>query len=101
MTPEEQAKYELLERIRPARGLLSQASGWVRALAQDELKPYGIDIKVDVADSLEDVVRQLDEIIDMLNGNRVADAYGLYRHKLPEVKRYTSLANLLWKAFSL
>lgn len=97
MTPGEEAKRELLERIRHARGVLSQASGWVRALSDDELKPYGINVKPDVADSLDDVVRQLDDIIDMLRGDRIADAYGLYRYKWPKIKQYIDLANLLWK----
>lgn len=101
MTPEEEARQEFLERIRAARGTLTQASGWVRALSADELKPYGIDIKPEVADSLDSVVKQLDEIIDMLNGDQVAEAFALYRYQLPKVKGFLDLARVLWKAFNL
>lgn len=96
MTPEEEAKQEILERVRVARGLLSQASGWVRALADDDLKPFGIDIKPEVADSIEGVVTQLDEIIELMKGDRYADARALYRYKWPELKRYVDLAQILW-----
>lgn len=98
---EEKSRQELIERIRAARGVLSQASGWVRALSADELKPYGIDIRPEVGDSLDGIVVQMDEIIDMLNGDRLVEARALYRYKWPEVKQYIDLARALWKVFSL
>lgn len=48
-------------------------AGWVRALADEDLKPFGIDIKPEVADSIEGVVTQLDEIIELMRGDRFAE----------------------------
>jgi hypothetical protein len=93
---QEEAKRELLDRVGSARAGLSQASGWVRALSHEELKPFGIDIKPEVADGIDRVVEQLDEIIDMMRGDRIAEARGLFRYKYPEWKRYFDLAHLLW-----
>ncbi|MBI6546493.1 MAG: hypothetical protein HY692_06840 [Cyanobacteria bacterium NC_groundwater_1444_Ag_S-0.65um_54_12] len=97
MTPDqEEAKRQLLDRLGTARKAISQASGWVRGLSNDDLKPFGIDIKPEVADSMDRIVTQLDEITDMLNGDRISDARGIYRYKYPEWKRYFDLARLLW-----
>ncbi|MBM3267887.1 MAG: hypothetical protein FJZ01_09585 [Candidatus Sericytochromatia bacterium] len=97
MTPDqEEAKCELLERLGTARKAIYQASGWVRGLSHDDLKAFGIDIKPDVADSMNRIVAQLDEIIEMLDGDKVAIALGIYRYKLPEWKRYFDLALTLW-----
>ena len=93
---QEEARRELLERLGTARKAIYQASGWVRGLSADELKPFGIDIKPEVADSMDQIVVQLDEIIGMLDGGRVTDALGLYRYKYPEWKRFFDLAHLLW-----
>jgi hypothetical protein len=56
MTPDQEvAKRELLQRVGSSRVLLSQASGQVRELARGELKPFGIDINPEVADSIMEI----------------------------------------------
>jgi chromosome condensin MukBEF ATPase and DNA-binding subunit MukB len=99
MTPEDEAKAEYLNRIRLAREVLSQAGGWVRQLDSAEMRAFGVDVKPDVATAMDDLVTQLDEIIDLLNGDRMAEAHALYRYKYPKLKPYIDLGNRLWNIF--
>lgn len=97
MTPDqEESRRQFLDRLGIARKSLSQAAGWIRGIAPTDLMPFGIDIKPEVAESLEDVVIQLDELIEMIRGDKVADALALYRYKSPQWRRYLDLAQTLW-----